>query len=532
MVVYHVFTIVRRSKLGAMTMKRINRLIIILGDQLNYEDPLFNKISKDNDCIWMAEVIEEANKVWSHKARITVFLAAMRHFAAWLKSERYRLHYTKLDDPDNTGTFTTELTRAIQQLNPEEVLMIEPGEWQVREQLISVCKKLDIPYSIEPDSHFLCSTQEFAIYAKHNRVLRMEFFYREMRRRYKILMNGNYPVGKKWNYDSENRKKITQDQLKNIPEPLQLTQTAITKAVIKLVDKLFAKHPGRLDYFNWAVTPEQTQLVLKDFIKHRLNLFGPYQDTMWSNQSFIYHSQLSSALNLKLISPLTVIQAAEKAYHEKKAPLNSVEGFIRQILGWREYIRGTYWHFMPDYLTWNYFVAKQPLPGFYWTAKTDMNCLKETIQQTLQYGYAHHIQRLMITGLFALLVGVEPKAIHEWYLAIYVDAIEWVELPNTLGMSQFVDGGRLASKPYIASGKYIQKMSNYCQSCRFNPAKATGPDACPFTTLYWNFLFTHQKKLNKNPRMLLQLNNLKRISDAEMRAITVQAKEIREELAV
>jgi deoxyribodipyrimidine photolyase-related protein len=513
-------------------MKRINRLVIILGDQLNYEDPLFNKISKDNDCIWMAEVAEEATKVWSHKARITVFLAAMRHFAAWLKTKQYRLHYTQLQDPNNTGSLTTELTRAIKQLNPKEVLMIEPDEWQVREQLISVCEKLGVSYSIEADSHFLCSTQEFAAYADRARVLRMEFFYRKMRIRYKILMDGHQPVGRKWNYDSENRKKITEEQLKKIPKSLQLTQTIITKDVIKLVNKRFAKHPGDLANFNWPVTPAQARLVLRHFIKHRLALFGPYQDTMCSNQPFIYHSQLSSALNLKLISPLMVIKYAEKAYQEKKAPLNSVEGFIRQILGWREYIRGTYWYFMPNYFTWNYFAAKQPLPNFYWTAKTEMNCLKEVIQQTLQYGYAHHIQRLMVTGLFALLLGVEPKAIHEWYLAIYVDAVEWVELPNTLGMSQFIDGGKLASKPYIASGKYIQKMSHYCQNCRFNPAKSIGEDACPFTTLYWNFLFTHQKKLRKNPRMQLQLNNLKRLKDTELSAIKAQAKEIRQKFVV
>ncbi|MEM1303853.1 MAG: cryptochrome/photolyase family protein, partial [Planctomycetota bacterium] len=297
--------------------------------------------------------------------------------------------------------------------------------------------------------------------------------------------------------------------------------------VLELVAERFDDHPGSLESFDWPVTPREAKACLRDFIKHRLANFGDYQDAMWTDEPWLYHARLSSALNLKLINPREVVDAAEKAYRDGVAPLNAVEGFIRQILGWREYVRGVYWLYMPQYVKRNVMKATAELPDFFWTGATDMECLSQAIGQTLEHGYAHHIQRLMVTGLYCLLLGVDPKRVHEWYLAVYVDAVEWVELPNSLGMSQYADGGVMASKPYIATGKYIQRMSNYCGSCRYNPAKATGDDACPFTTLYWDYLMRHESRLAGNNRMALQVKNLARKSDEELEAIRVRADEIK-----
>jgi deoxyribodipyrimidine photolyase-related protein len=300
--------------------------------------------------------------------------------------------------------------------------------------------------------------------------------------------------------------------------------------VIVDVRRVFGSHPGALDDFDWPVTADDAQLALADFIEHRLTRFGDHQDAMWRGEPWLFHARLAAAMNLKLLDPRRVIAAAEQAYRDGSAPLAAVEGFIRQILGWREYVRGVYWLHMPGYLERNALSAREPLPALYWSGDTDLQCLSESVGQTLRHGYAHHIQRLMVTGLFALLIGVDPRRVHEWYLAVYVDAVEWVELPNTLGMSQFADEGVMASKPYVASGKYIERMSNYCQSCRYDPALATGPDACPFTTLYWDFLLRHEKELSRNQRMSMQLRNLARL-DAERRAaIVAQAKTFRASL--
>jgi deoxyribodipyrimidine photolyase-related protein len=300
---------------------------------------------------------------------------------------------------------------------------------------------------------------------------------------------------------------------------------------LRLVAARFAGHPGSLANFDWPVTVSDCEKALEDFLLQRLPLFGDYQDALWTNEPYLYHSRLSAALNLKLLNPRKVIAAVENRYKRKETSLNSAEGFIRQLLGWREYVRGIYWHFMPEYANRNALQAERDLPKFYWNAATDMNCLRSAVTQTLDLGYAHHIQRLMVTGLFALLYGVHPRQVHEWYLAIYVDAVEWVELPNTLGMSQYADGGIMASKPYCASGAYIQRMSNYCAGCRYDPKSAAGENACPITTLYWDFLARQEKLLEKNPRMLMQVKNWRRKADAERTAIRKQAAELRNTLA-
>lgn len=359
---------------------------------------------------------------------------------------------------------------------------------------------------------------------------RLEHFYRAMRKQTGLLMDGKDPVGGSWNFDQQNRKPFGRAGPGMIPEPLGFAADEITRAVINDVGHHFSDHPGSTAHFDWPVTPEQAAAALEDFVRHRLPAFGPFQDALWTGEPFLYHSRLAAAMNLKLISPRVVLDAAVAAGARGDAPLASVEGFVRQILGWREYVRGLYWTRMPDYLDWNHLDAQAALPAFYWTGDTDMHCLAQTIRQTLDYGYAHHIQRLMVTGLFALLLGVEPRQVHAWYLAVYVDAVEWVELPNVLGMSQFADGGLMGSKPYVASGKYIQRMSNYCASCPFDPADASGEMACPFTALYWDFLMRHEERFRHHPRAGMQWRHLDRLQDEQRSRIRSRAEAIRRHL--
>ena len=468
----------------------------------------------------MAEVAEESTHVPSHPARIALFLSAMRHFRDELESKGFRVYYRLLDDKNNPGSLSAELKAAIAELRPERIICIEPGDYRVRTALLEAVPALEIL----PDRHFLCSLDQFNAHAHGRKQLRLEYFYREMRRAHGVLMDGNQPAGGEWNYDSENRAAFGKQGPGTVPPPLAFPPDRTTRDVLALVRQRFASHAGSLDHFSWPVTPAQARAALDDFITHRLPFFGAHQDAMWTNEPFLYHSRISAALNLKLLDPREAIAAAENAYRRHDAPLAAVEGFIRQILGWREYVRGIYWRFMPGYADGNALDAHQPLPAFYWTGDTEMNCLRDAIGQTLRHGYAHHIQRLMVTGLYALLLGVEPQQIHEWYLAVYVDAVEWVELPNTIGMSQFADGGLMASKPYAATGKYIQRMSNYCDGCRYDPAERTGDRACPFTTLYWDFLIRNEAKLRATPRMEMQLRNLDRLSPAQKSLIEEKAK--------
>lgn len=520
----------------------LRQLVLVLGDQLDERSTALDGFDARHDVVWMVEVGEESTHVWSHKARIALFLAAMRHFRDALRCRGFTVHYRRLDDADNRGSFEAELQAAVRKLRPQRLVVVEPGEWRVRQALETTARELGVELEIRPDRHFLCSSAEFAAHARGRKQLRMEFFYREMRRKHGVLMNGDEPEGGAWNFDAENRESFGKAGPGELREPIAFPPDPLTREVLELVERKFAKHPGSLAQFDWPVNREQALRALGDFIQHRLPQFGRFQDAMWTSdgdllppgprrrQVFLFHSRLSAALNLKLLDPREVIAAAEQAYRCGQAPLASIEGLLRQILGWREYVRGIYWRFMPGYLDLNALQASAPLPEFYWTGQTDMKCLREVIRQTLDHGYAHHIQRLMVTGLFALLLGVKPRAVHEWYLAMYVDAVEWVELPNTLGMSQFADGGVMASKPYVASGKYIQRMSNYCAGCRFDPAKATGENACPFTTLYWDFLLRHEKLLARNPRMTMQLKNLGRLDLQAERKIRRQAQALRKSL--
>ena len=510
----------------------LRHLVLILGDQLDEEASALRDFDPQRDAIWMAEVEEESTHVTSAKQRTTVFLSAMRHFAARLKARGWPVLYTALDAVNNAGTLAGELDQAIVQTQPQQLVMTAPGDWRVLQSLRAVARQHDLNLEIRDDTHFFSTVREFAEHAQGRKQLRLEYFYREVRHKTGILMDGKKPVGDQWNFDHDNRGSFGKQGPGLLPPPSRFAPDTITQEVITLVNERFANHPGSVVTFGWPVMREQALVALSEFIATRLPSFGLYQDAMWEGELWLYHSHLSSALNLKLLNPREVVAAAEDAFRTGHAPLQAVEGFVRQILGWREYVRGIYWTHMPEYAQRNEQEAHAPLPAFYWTGQTDMACLRDAIQQTLAHGYAHHIQRLMVTGLYALLLGVEPKAVHEWYLGVYVDAVEWVELPNTLGMSQFADGGLMASKPYIASGKYIDRMSNHCKGCRFNPALSTGESACPFTTLYWDYMDRHADMLAKNPRMLMQLKNLNRLSAGQREAIAMQAQAYRDQQQV
>jgi len=510
--------------------ERVRNLIVVLGDQLDDTRPQLAHLDAGQDLVWMAEVRGEATHVRSHRARIALFLSAMRHFRDRLTNRGLRVRYRALDSHPH-ASLGAALAEDLARLRPRRVVLARAGELRVQRELETTVAAAGVPLELQEDPSFLIQPEAFDKWLGSRRQPRMEHFYRFMRRRHGVLMENDQPAGGDWNYDARNRRSFDRRGPGLLPAPPAFKPDSTTREVLRLVRREFPHHPGDLDRFAWPVAPEAAQSLLRQFIAERLPLFGPFQDAMWSGEPFLYHSLLASALNLKLLDPRAALEQAEQAWREGRAPIESAEGFVRQILGWREYVRGIYWSRMPDYLQQNALDARQPLPGFFWSGDTDMACLRAVIGQTLQYGYAHHIQRLMVTGLFCLLLGVDPKAVHEWYLAVYVDAVEWVELPNTLGMSQYADGGWLASKPYVASGRYIARMSNYCDGCRFDPGKASGPDACPFTTLYWDFLHRHRERFARHPRTALQWKNLQRLDQAELDRIGAAADALRTRLA-
>ncbi len=506
-------------------------LHILLGDQLDRDSAIFQHFDPACDLLWMAEVREESTHVWSHKVRSALFLSAMRHFRDELHARGLPLHYSTLHD--NPAGFRQALERDLAALRPSTLRVIEPGDFRVTTLLREAAATAGSALHILPDTHFICSTERFQRHARGRSSLRMEYFYREMRRETGLLLQPDgSPEGGDWNYDAANRRPFPASGPGPLPASIAFPPDELTRAVFRDIETYFPDHPGDLDTFDWPVTPADAERALQDFLQHKLPHFGDHQDAMWAGQPYLYHARLSAALNLKLLNPLHVCREAERAWRTAPdhIPLSSVEGFIRQILGWREYVRGVYHLHMPGYLDQNALDAQLPLPSFYWTGDTDMACLRDVLTQTLRLGYAHHIQRLMVTGLFSLLLGVDPRAIHEWFLATHLDAVEWAELPNTLGMSQYADGGIMASKPYVATGAYLHRMSNYCASCRFRPDRREGPDACPFTTLYWDFLARHRDSLARNPRMSLQLRNLNRIPPPQLADIRQHAQELRDHL--
>ncbi len=490
----------------------MKNLVFILGDQLNQQISSLSKCDKSKDLIFMCEVLAETKYVKHHKKKIALIFSAMRHFAQELSQKGFNVIYVNLDDPDNTGSFKNELLRASKQYSIGKITVTKPGEYRVLKEIQSLSKQLEI--DILEDDRFYSSYDEFQQWAGESQNLRMENFYRFMRKKHNILMHGDKPVGGKWNYDKENRK-VPNKSVK-IPQTLDCETDGITDSVLDLVEKTFPEHFGDLNPFTFAVTHKQALRILNHFIKHRLPYFGDYQDAMIQDQPFMYHSLISFYLNIGLLLPKEVIHKAQKALVDDVAPINAVEGFIRQILGWREFVRGIYWLRMPEYADMNFFKAKRKLPEFFWSSDTKLNCLHQCISQTKKYAYAHHIQRLMVLGNFALLTGLIPKHVNEWYLIVYADAFEWVELPNVSGMILFADGGYLASKPYSAGGSYINKMSNYCDSCHYNVKEKTGPDACPFNYLYWNFLDQHRDKLANNQRLSMMYATLNKFPENKL----------------
>lgn len=503
----------------------MTKLCFILGDQLSDTLSALREINRHDDVVLMCEVTEEATYVRHHPKKIAFLFSAMRHFAQTLTIKGYDVRYTKFDDPDNQGSLVKELMRAVEEIKPSTINLTQPGEWRVLKMFEDLKSKLPVPLIIYEDNRFLCTINEFKAWAKGKKQLRMEFFYRMMRQKYRILIDSNdNPIGGSWNYDAQNRNPAK--HIPSFPKRLNYPEDEITVEVLRLVKKKFSNNFGQLIPFELAVTRADALSEAHYFIEHCLISFGDYQDAMLTHETSLFHSRLSFYLNAGLLLPIELCRIAEQAYLQQKAPLNSVEGFIRQILGWREYIRGIYWYFMPAYKEMNHFQATRALPAFFWGSDTKMFCIKEVVRQTSVEAYSHHIQRLMITGNFALLAGINPKEVCEWYLAVYADAYEWVELPNTLGMALYADGGLMASKPYAASGKYIQRMSNFCESCSYKPNTLLGEKACPFNALYWNFLKQNEDKLKNNPRLHYAYMNWQKMPSDKKEAIHAQAQDI------
>jgi deoxyribodipyrimidine photolyase-related protein len=490
------------------------RLCLVLGDQLSFDLACLTQLDPARDSVLMVEVMEEASHVPHHPQKIVLIFSAMRHFAQALAERGIPVHYVRLEDADNSGSVAGELRRWQALTQAQELHVTQCGDWRL-EQSLKDCGA-DIEW--HDDSRFICSRDGFNAWAAGKKQLRMEFFYREMRRKSGLLLNGDgTPVGGAWNFDEQNRKSLPKSVV--APYPLRFSPDEITREVIALVRERFASHYGSLDAFDYPVTHIDAQALWAYFLDYGLAGFGDYQDAMATDEPFLFHARISAALNIGLLDVRQLCSDVEAAYWSGSIGLNAAEGFIRQLIGWREYVRGVYWLKMPDYALGNVFGNSRPLPEFYWTGETRMNCMQQAIGQSLKHAYAHHIQRLIVTGNFALLAGIVPSQVCEWYLAIYMDAFDWVELPNTLGMVMHADGGYLGSKPYCASGQYIKRMSDYCRNCAYKVSESTTEDACPFNALYWHFLMRHGDRLRGNQRMGMIYKNLDRMTDTKQDAL-------------
>ncbi|HXH14497.1 MAG TPA: cryptochrome/photolyase family protein [Sphingomonas sp.] len=496
-------------------------LVPILGDQLSFDLSALDGADAATSVLLLAEGGDETTYVRHHRRKLAYILSAMRHHAEALRGKGWTVDYVKLDDPDSSGSFTGEIARAISRHPIDRIVVTEAGEWRVQAMLEAWQTLFGLPVEIRTDTRFIASHADFEAFAEGRRVLVMEFFYREQRRKTGLLMNGDKPEGGRWNFDRENRKPAAADLF--MPVQPRFPPDAITREVIALVETGFPELVGSLDDWDLAVTHEDALAAQDFFLQTSLTSFGDFQDTMVTGHTRMWHAHLSPYINSGLLNPLALCRAVEGEYRAGRVALNGAEGFIRQIIGWREYMRGIYWREGPDYVERNFLDHTRELPGWYWTGDTDMHCLREAIGQTLETAHAHHIQRLMVTGNFALLIGADPAKVHKWYLEVYVDAYEWVELPNTLGMSQFGDGGLLGSKPYISSGAYIDRMSDYCGQCRYKVKQRIGPDACPFNALYWDFLARHEDKLGRNNRLAMPYRNWHKQTEADRDATRAQA---------
>jgi deoxyribodipyrimidine photolyase-related protein len=504
-------------------------LRLILGDQLSANHSWFSKQTRGVDYVLM-EVRSEASYVPHHIQKIVAFFSAMREFANELETRGFSVRYIKLSDPSNRHSLSANIEHLVSSSGYTSFEYQEPDELRVAQELKSLAELLSCSTTKVSSEHFLTTPEFFQeVFKGHKRYV-MELFYREVRKRYDLLMEGDKPLGDRWNFDAENRKKLPAGYTP--PEPVEFPRDVTDIVEMLSAQKIRSIGSINQSRFTWPVTRAESLKTLAHFCAELLPNFGTYQDAMHSEHRFLYHSKLSFALNVHLLSPLEVVNAAIKAFHKSKGAISlaQVEGFVRQIAGWREFMRGIYWTRMPDFKKLNFFKNTRPLPGYFWTGDTKMNCLKHSITQSLEEGYAHHIQRLMVTGNFALLAGIDPDAVDEWYLGIYIDAIEWVQLPNTRGMSQFADGGIVGTKPYCSSGQYINKMSNYCAKCFYNYKEKFGERGCPFNTLYWDFLMRNKELLEKNPRIGMGYQLLAKMSDNDKTRIAEKASEVLEKI--
>ena len=492
-------------------------ILPVPADQLSPELASLKAVERADAVILMAEVMGEAGAPRHHRKKIAFLFSAMRHHAEALRAQGWRVDYVTLDDPDNTQSLGHEVARARARHGADRVISVEAGCWRLIEEQKHWGEVL-------PDNRFLVSREWFAGWAKGRKRLLMEDFYRLMRKSTGLLMAGDQPEGGQWNFDQENRKPPAKGLA--YPPPPRFAPDAITQQVLALVDARFPTHFGDLHPFALPVTRAQALKCLADFIEQRLPRFGDYQDAMVTGEDGLFHSQLSALINCGLLGPLEVCHVAEAAFHAGQAPLNAVEGFIRQIIGWREYVRGIHWIAGPDYEASNHLAAHRPLPGFYWSGQTTMRCMAEAVRATRENAHAHHIQRLMVLANFALIAGISPQEVSEWFLLVYADAYEWVETPNVIGMGLFADGGLMASKPYAASGAYINRMSDYCRGCAHDVKKRTGDGACPFNSLYWDFMARNREQLGRNHRMLRMYDGWDRFAADEQARIRANAKDI------
>ena len=498
-------------------------LRIVLGDQCSAGLSALQGIDKARDTVLMAEAMGECTYVRHHPKKIVLVLSAMRHFAQALRDRGVQVDYIRLDDPGNTGSLRGEMLRAVARHRPAAVVATEPGEWRLAEDMRRWHEASGVETEIRDDDRFLCRIQEFRAWARGRGEFRMETFYRDMRRRYGILMDGDEPAGGRWNYDPENRKPPSRTM--DPPRALRFEPDIVTLEVMALVARTFPDHFGEVDGFALPVKQADAATALWDFVAHRLPQFGKWQDAMKTGESTMFHAVISTSLNTGLLTPLEACRTAESAWYAGYAPLNAVEGFVRQILGWREFVRGVYWLKMPEYARLNSLGATRRLPAFFWTAETRMNCLRQAIGDTRRHAYAHHIQRLMITGNFALIASLDPDEVDEWYLIVYADAYQWVEMPNVRGVALHADGGIMGSKPYAASGAYINRMSDYCRGCLYDVKASVGQGACPFNALYWDFIARHAARLAENTRMAAPVRTLNKMDPARVAAIREQAAE-------
>ena len=485
-------------------------------DHLSHLDP-------KQDWILLAESMDECRHVPHHKKKITLWLSALRNYKVFLESKGYQVIYSPIDCKNTKESLCAEAGKWIEKKSIKELTSLLPPDYRLKNNLEDLASRHKLKLSISEDPYHISSIKEFKKWTENRKMLTMEYFYREMRKKTGLLMTADgAPLKDQWNFDKENRSALPKTV--SPPKPLKFKASPLVKDVMSLVERIFPHHFGDLDEFWWGTTHKEAEEAFADFLETRLSHFGSYQDAMSDQSPFVFHSLCSIYINLGLLDPLTCCQKVEEAYKNKKIPLNAAEGFIRQIIGWREFIRGIYWLKMPAYKKTNHLEAARKLPDFYWTAETKMNCMHHAIRTTKTEAYAHHIQRLMITGNFALLAGISPEEVNAWYLIVYADAFEWVQLPNTHGMSLFADGGVFGTKPYAASGSYINRMSNYCEGCQYNVKEKTGDKACPFNFLYWNFLNKNQDKLRDNRRMAFAYKNLDRWDDQTLKEIKVKAE--------